>query len=61
MVDKRGSDVIIGPNEALFSRRVRVEQVNFVALERLEGPVRARAKLRYTPSFAACTMPMATA
>ena len=53
---RRGTDVLLGENEALFSRRVRVSQVNFIPFDRLEAPVRVQAKLRYTPKRAACTM-----
>ncbi len=45
-------DVTIGSNDDLFSRRVFVEDVNYVAVERLDQPMRVRAKLRYTPRFA---------
>ena len=45
-------DVVIGPNEALFSRRVRVKDVNYIAVDSLDAPRRVRAKLRYTPRFA---------
>ena len=45
-------DVTIGPNDALFSRRVTVENVNYIAVDRLDAPRRVRAKLRYTPRVA---------
>ena len=53
---KRGGDVYIGPNEALFSRRVRISDVNFIPFDHLDGELRAQAKLRYTPKTAACTV-----
>ena len=49
-------DVTVGPNEALFSRRVAVEDVNYIAVDRLDAPRRVRAKLRYTPRFADATL-----
>lgn len=52
VVKKDWPDVIIGPNEALFSRRVTVEDVNYIAQEHLDAPLRVTAKLRYTPNFA---------
>ena len=55
VVDKREGDVILGPGEALFSRRVWVEDVNLIPMERLDAPMRLQAKLRYTPKMAACT------
>ena len=45
-------DVTVGSNADLFSRRVFVEAVNYVAVEKLDAPMRVRAKLRYTPRFA---------
>ena len=56
VVGKRGSDVLLGPNEALFSTRVSVESVNFIPFERLDTPIRAQAKVRYTPAVADCTI-----
>ena len=56
VVGKRGNDVIIGPNAALFSRRVTITDVNFIPFDHLDGELRAQAKLRYTPKTAACTI-----
>jgi len=56
VVGKRGTDVLLGPNEALFSTRVAVEDVNFIPFDNLTGPIRAQAKLRYTPHAADCTI-----
>lgn len=56
VVGKRGGDVLLGPNEALFSSTVHVKDVNFIPFDRLDGPIRAEAKLRYTPQTAACTI-----
>lgn len=56
VVDKRGTDVVLGPNEALFSRHVTIRDVNFIPFDTLRGELRAQAKLRYTPKTAACTV-----
>ena len=56
VVGKQGTDVLLGPNEALFSARVWVEDVNFIPFDTLTGPIRAQAKLRYTPNAADCTI-----
>lgn len=53
---KQGTDVLLGENEKLFSSRVQVEDVNFIPFDRLEAPIRAQAKLRYTPTGADCTI-----
>ena len=56
VVAKRGSDVIIGPNEALFSRRVFVRGLNWIPFDTPPDGLRAQAKLRYTPKTADCTV-----
>ncbi len=56
VVGKRGGNVLLGPNEALFSSRVHVKDVNFIPFDRLDGPIRAQAKVRYTPRGADCTI-----
>ena len=56
VVGKRGTDVLLGPNEALFSSQVRVGDVNFIPFDTLTAPIRAQAKLRYTPNAAPCTI-----
>lgn len=56
VVGKQGTDVLLGPNEALFSSRVTVKDVNFIPFDTLDAPIRAQAKLRYTPTAAPCTI-----
>jgi len=56
VVQKNGTDVIIGPNGALFSKRVQVGDVNYIAIQNLTAPRRVRAKVRYTPRFADATL-----
>lgn len=56
VVAKRGSDVVIGPNEALFSRRVQVRDLNWIPFGVPPEGLRAQAKLRYTPKTAECTV-----
>ena len=56
VVAKRGSDVIIGPNEALFSRRVFLTDLNWLPFDTPPEGLRAQAKLRYTPKTASCTV-----
>lgn len=53
VLGKRGADVIIGANEALYSDRVRVEAVNYIPFDCPTEPMRVQAKLRYTPRTAA--------
>lgn len=53
---KEGGNVYIGPNEALFSSRVRITDVNFLPFDTLDAPIRCEAKLRYTPKTSLCTV-----
>ena len=46
----------LGPDEALYQRRVTVQDVNFIPFDRLTAPLRAQAKLRYSPQAAPCTI-----
>ncbi len=48
VLGKRGTDVIVGEGERLFTRRVRVGGVNYIPFDRPDGPLRVQAKLRYT-------------
>ena len=52
----RTLDVLLGGNDRLMSTRVHVTDVNFIPFDRLDGPIRAQAKLRYTPNAAPCTI-----
>jgi len=56
VVGKRNTDILLGPNEALFTNRVQVQDVNFIPFDRLDAPIRAQAKIRYTPKTAPCTI-----
>ncbi len=48
VLGKQGTDVIIGENEALFSKNVWVEQVNYIPFDRPTEPMDVEAKLRYS-------------
>ena len=56
VVGKQGTDVLLGGNDQLLSTRVHVKDVNFIPFDRLDAPIRAQAKLRYTPKGGACTI-----
>ena len=56
VVGKQGSDVLLGGNDQLMSTRVHVTDVNFIPFDRLDSPIRAQAKLRYTPKGGNCTI-----
>lgn len=52
VLGKRGTDVVLGAEEALYSRRVSVHDVNYIPFDRPSQPLRVQAKLRYTTKFA---------
>ena len=56
VVGKQDADVLLGGNDRLMSTRVPVKDVNFIPFDRPDGPIRAQAKLRYTPNGSDCTI-----
>lgn len=56
VLGKRGTDVIIGENGALFSRNVWVDRVNYIPFDRPAGPMEVEAKLRYSPGSASARL-----
>ena len=46
--DMSANTVTLGSNEALFSRRVVIRDVNLIAADRIDRPLRVTAKVRYT-------------
>ena len=44
--DMAANTVTVGPESALYAREVLVEELNWIALEGLDGPLRARVKTR---------------
>lgn len=56
VVGKRGTDVLLGSNDALFAKRVRVRDVNWIPFDCPDTPIQAQAKLRYTPNASPCTI-----
>ncbi len=56
VVGKENSDIRLGFHEELLRKQVLVGDVNFIPFDRLDAPIRAQAKLRYTPQTAPCTI-----
>ncbi len=52
VLGKRGTDVVIGENEQLFSKTVQVKTVNYIPFDVLQEPIRVQAKLRYSAKTA---------
>lgn len=51
--------VVIGENEDVFSSKLYADRLNFMSVESIEAPVRAKAKIRYSHEGAECTVRMA--
>lgn len=45
--DLASNTVILGPNDALFSRELVAKDVNFITIDKLTAPLRVTAKARY--------------
>ncbi len=54
--DMAANTVTLGGNDDLFSRRVIVRNINMMAVSRIDGPVRAAAKIRYSQGEAPATL-----
>jgi tRNA-specific 2-thiouridylase len=48
--------VIVGPRQALATERLEAAQVNLIAVERLEGPLRVEARIRHGHQPAPATL-----
>jgi tRNA-specific 2-thiouridylase len=53
------NEVVIGENEDVFSSKLYADRLNFMSVESIEAPVRAKAKIRYSHEGAECTVRMA--
>lgn len=54
--DPETNRVVLGDEEKLFSKRVLVTDVNFIALDSLTSPLKCKGKLRYRQTEQPCTI-----
>ena len=54
--DVENNVVTVGKQNELFSKRVKVKDVNFMPFESLSSPMKINAKLRYKQKESPCTM-----
>ncbi len=54
--DAASGRVVLAGNDALFERRVTVDEINLIATERIDAPLRAGVKIRYGATPAATTL-----
>ena len=50
------NEVVLCKSESLFSRDCHVDNINYMAEEKLTGPVKAIGKIRYSHAGAPCTL-----
>ena len=50
------NEVVLGTNEEVFTDRLVCDNLNFMAVENLEGPAEVTAKIRYSHAGAPCTI-----
>ena len=52
------NEVVIGENNDVFSKTLYANNLNFMSIEKLQGQVRAKGKIRYSHGGADCTIRM---
>ena len=50
------NEVVLGENEDVFTQKLHANNLNFMSIEKLEGPMRVKAKIRYSHVGGACTI-----
>ena len=53
------NEVVIGENDDVFSTKLYANNINIMSVDKIEEPIRARAKIRYSHEGADCTIRMA--
>ena len=53
------NEVVIGENQDVFAPKLYADKLNFMSVEKLEGTMRAKAKIRYSHEGAECTIRLA--
>lgn len=53
------NEVVIGENDDVFSTKLYANNINLMSVDKIEEPIRARAKIRYSHEGADCTIQMA--
>ena len=53
------NEVVIGENDYVFSTKLYANNINLMSVDKIEEPIRARAKIRYSHEGADCTIRMA--
>lgn len=46
-IDAENNTVTLTPEDRIFTREVRVKDINLISVDRLDGPMKVKAKIRY--------------
>ena len=57
-IDKNNNRVVLCDNDELFVKTVWAGSVNFMSVEKIDGEIRAEAKIRYAHKKSPCTVSM---
>ena len=52
------NEVVIGENSEVFAQKLYANNLNFMSVEKIDGPTRVKAKIRYSHVGAPCTIQM---
>lgn len=55
-LDKEKNEVIVGTQEALYSKELIAEKLNWLVFDKLEQPIKCKAKIRYRAKEATATV-----
>jgi len=55
-IDAKNNNVVLGDEKNVFSRSLLAHDLNFISIERLEQPMRVKAKIRYSAKEADATI-----
>jgi tRNA-specific 2-thiouridylase len=55
-INKEKNQVILCDNDSLFQKKVYANQMNYMAIEKIEGEMRFQAKIRYNHQKSWCTV-----
>ena len=55
-IDTQSNKVVVGREEDVYTRELIAEDLNWIGIEKLEGELKAKAKIRYRSEDADCTI-----
>ncbi len=55
-IDTQRNEVVVGEEEDIYTRELIAEDLNWISIEKLEGELKAKAKIRYRSEDADCTI-----